>query len=160
MGCSCLTTPVLGRVKASPLQHQLFSSLQGSSFLGRLLAHARISTFEAVNQTHPLLLSAQQHPHPVQGRGSVRRLPVHAEAVDASVFGVAPIAQHPELHQLVCAHGVTLGEKGKEKLETLRALSGSETSEAPFSSQRSGAPGANHLPPNKMFGWGRHRGCR
>lgn len=71
--------------------------------------------FEAVNQMHPLLLSAQQHPHSVQGWGSVRQLPVHAEAVDAGVFGVAPIAQHPELHQLVCAHGVTLGEGEKRK---------------------------------------------
>lgn len=84
---------------------------QGSSLLGRLLAQPRISTCEAVNQTHPLLLSARQHPHPARSRGSVRRLPVHAEAVDAGVFGVAPIAQHPELHQLVCAHGVTLQVK-------------------------------------------------
>lgn len=71
--------------------------------------------YEAVNQMHPLLLSARQHPHAVQGWGSVRQLPMHAEAVDAGVFGVAPIAQHSELHQLVCAHGVTLGEGGKRK---------------------------------------------
>lgn len=64
----------------------------------------------------------------------MRQLPVHAEAVDAGVFGVAPIAQHPELHQLVRAHSITLGERWKEKLEPLRALEGSETPGAPFSS--------------------------
>ena len=45
------------------------------------------------------------------------RLPMHAEAVDAGVLGVAPVAQHPELHQLVRAHGITLGEREKEKPE-------------------------------------------
>jgi len=49
--------------------------------------------------------------------GSVCRLPMHAEAVDAGVLGVAPVAQHPELHQLVRAHGITLGEREKEKPE-------------------------------------------
>lgn len=44
--------------------------------------------------------------------GSVRWLPVHAEAVDAGVLGVAPVAQHPQLHQLEGAHGVTLGDRG------------------------------------------------
>lgn len=44
----------------------------------------------------------------------MHRLPVYAEAVDAGVFRVAPIAEHPELHQLVRAHTITLGErKGK-----------------------------------------------
>lgn len=86
-----------------------------------------------MKQPRPLLLPARQHPHPA-GPGSVRRLSVHAEAVDARVFGVAPVAQHPQLHQLVCAHGVTLGEEGKEKPETLRALCSSEMPEAPFSS--------------------------
>lgn len=63
------------------------------------------------------------------------RLPVHTEAVDAGIFGVAPIAQHPELHQLVHAHSITLGERRKEKPEPLRALEGSETPGTPFSSQ-------------------------
>lgn len=57
----------------------------------------------------------------------MRRLPVHTEAVDAGVFRVAPIAQYPELHQLVRAHGITLGQRKKEETEHLRALKGSET---------------------------------
>lgn len=51
----------------------------------------------------------------------MHRLSMHAEAVDAGVFGVAPIAQHPELHQLVHAYGITLGERRKKKPELLRA---------------------------------------
>lgn len=43
--------------------------------------------------------------------GSERRLPVHAEAVDAGVLGVAPVAQHTQLHQLEGAHVVTLGDR-------------------------------------------------
>lgn len=57
----------------------------------------------------------------------MHRLAVHAEAVDAGVFRVAPIAQHPELHQLVRAHTITLGERGKGKPEHFRVLKGSET---------------------------------
>lgn len=64
----------------------------------------------------------------------MRRLSMHTEAVDAGVFGVAPVAQHPELHQLVCAYGITLGERKKEKPELLRALEGSETPDASLSS--------------------------
>ena len=82
----------------------------------------------------------------------MRQLPVHAEAVDAGVFGVAPIAQHPELHQLVRAHSITLGERWKEKLEPLRALEGSETPRGPIFFLGSGAPRAKHLPPSKTFG--------
>ena len=69
MGCSCLTTLVLGQVKASPLHHQLFSSPQGSSFPGQLLLHPGISTCEAANRTNPLLPSAHQHPRPAREPG-------------------------------------------------------------------------------------------
>lgn len=90
----------------------------------------------------------------------MRRLPVDAEAVDAGVFGVSPVAQHPELHQLVRAHRVTLGEKGEEKPEPLKALEGSRDPRDPIFFLGSGALRAKHLPPSKTFGWGHHRGCR
>lgn len=47
---------------------------------------------------------------------------------------MTPIAQHPELHQLVRANGIILGKRGKEKPEPLRALWGLGSPGVPLSS--------------------------
>lgn len=145
MGCSCLTTPVLGRVKASPLKHQLFSSPEGSSSLGRLLAHPGISTYEAANQTNPFLLSARQHPRPTwkpgfsapapRARGSGRCRCIRG-GPNCSAPGAPPAGTCPQHHPW--------GEVGwgEEKPEPLRALEGSETPRDPISFLGSGVPRA------------------
>lgn len=39
------------------------------------------------------------------------RFPVHPEAVDAGVLGVAPVSQDPQLHHLVRGHFGVLGRE-------------------------------------------------
>lgn len=121
-------TPGLGRAKASPLQHQHFSSPKQSSSLGQLLPHARVPRGEAAAETNPSLRwLGRLHP------GSVCLLPVHTEAVDAGVLRVAPIAQHPQLHQLVRAHAVTLGRQQRENLSPSQPWSAPRPPQGPFS---------------------------
>lgn len=45
-------------------------------------------------------------------RGLVGRLPVHPEAIDTGVLGVAPVSQDPQLHHLVRGHCRVLGREG------------------------------------------------
>lgn len=48
-------------------------------------------------------------------RGLVGRLPVHPEAIDAGVLGVAPVSQDPQLHHLVRGHGRVLGRERRRQ---------------------------------------------
>lgn len=41
--------------------------------------------------------------------------PVHPEAVDARVLGVAPVSQDPKFHHLVCGHFSVLGTERRVK---------------------------------------------
>lgn len=48
-------------------------------------------------------------------RGLAGRLPVHPEAIDAGVLGVAPVSQDPQLHHLVHGHCRVLGRERRHQ---------------------------------------------
>lgn len=84
--------PARDGLASPPCRQKVLSSASSSAGEGQCsLPHPRIAHLAVV--------------------GSERRLPVHAEAVDAGVLGVAPVAQHAQLHQLEGAHVVTLGDR-------------------------------------------------